>query len=281
MREWTFRFFLPGEQIEDDGTIFGLTASETYPKAEMKLKGEVFGGSYYSVLQGLKNFAENAAEKIYGAIILFRENVGNEAFIKDFAVLFPDVPCTGGTAALTAENGPRVLPGDGEVAVMLVGQPAQITACNVHKKIGEVSLSCDGRYVNKIDGMEASDWYQAQAERYTDGTVCYEQLTLSEDNEKNVHFTERDGRLYANAALDTKKIEVRFATHQDVQTAANAFAGTENTIVFGCAGVNTLLDEPVQVAQGSIIGFMFSEVVTMNGKPMFANLMLSKIVLEA
>ena len=121
---------------------------------------------------------------------------------------------------------------------------------------------------------------QTGAARYTDGTACYEQLTLSEDNGKNVHFTERDGRLYANAALDTEdRSNCRFSTRKGVrQEAANRFANTPKTIVFGCAGVNTLLDERVTTGEGSLIGFLFSEVVTLGGKPAFANLMLSKIV---
>ena len=71
----------------------------------------------------------------------------------------------------------------------------------------------------------------------------------------------------------------RFSTRKGVrQEAANRFANTPKTIVFGCAGVNTLLDERVTIGEGSLIGFLFSEVVTLGGKPAFANLMLSKIV---
>ena len=279
MKNWEFRFFLPGEKREDDGKTFGLTASECYPAdAAMTVLGEAFGGSYESVLSEPEQYAADAKETIYSAMILFRENVGNEAFIKAFSALFPGVPCAGGTAAQTEEHGPRVLPGEGAVAVLLVGEPTQVFAGNVHEKKGSVTIECDGRYVDRIDGMDAAEWYRRQAARYTDGTVCYEQLTLSEDNGKNVHFTERDGRLYANAALDTEEIELRFSTRKGAQEAANRFANTPKTIVFGCAGVNTLLDERVTIGEGSLIGFLFSEVVTLGGKPAFANLMLSKIV---
>ena len=134
MKNWEFRFFLPGEKREDDGKTFGLTASECYPAdAAMTVLGEAFGGSYESVLSGLERYAADAKETIYSAMILFRENVGNEAFIKAFSALFPGVPCAGGTAAQTEEHGPRVLPGEGEVAVKMC---IRDSACTVdHRRL--------------------------------------------------------------------------------------------------------------------------------------------------
>lgn len=279
MKKWTFRFFSPGETVEDDDRTFGLTASEYYPSGgEKKILGEVFAGTYGEVLERLGQYANGHDEKVTSAIILFRENKGNEAFIEKFSELFPGVGCAGGTAAHTDMHGPRILPGDGEVAVMLVGQPSAAQACNVHEKIGYADIECDQRYVDKIDGMCAGEWFQDKAQEYTDGKICYEQLTLSEDSGKNVHFTEKEGRLFANAALDTEKIQVRCASRKGAQEAADQFSSTDDTIVFGCAGVNTLLDSKVSLGEDSLIGFLFSEVVTIGQKPMFANLMLSKIV---
>ena len=279
MKKWTFRFFSPGEAVEDDGQTFGLTASEYYPLGnKKKILGEVFAGTYDEVLERLGQYAGAQGAGVSNAVILFRENEGNEAFIQKFSGLFPGIGCAGGTAAHTDTHGPRVLPGDGDVAVMLVGQPSVVQSCNVHEKIGYADIECEQRYVGKIDGMRADEWFREKAQIYTDGKICYEQLTLSEDNGKNVHFTEKDGRLFANAALDTEKIQIRYVSRKDAQKTADRFANTDDTIVFGCAGVNTLLDRRVPLGEDGMIGFLFSEVVTLDRKPMFANLMLSKIV---
>ena len=105
---------------------------------------------------------------IYRAVILFRENVAqSEAFIKAFPALFPPcAPCAGGTAAQTERAWAESAAGrTGEVAVMLVGEPTQVFAGNVHEKKGSVMIECDGRYVDRIDGMDAAEWYRRQARR--------------------------------------------------------------------------------------------------------------------
>jgi len=59
-------------------------------------------------------------------------------------------------------------------------------------------------------------------------------------------------------------------------TPGHAPAGDGQT--FGCAGLRELLDVPLPVAAGTLVGFMFSELVTLVDRPQFGNLMAARLV---
>ena len=60
-----------------------------------------------------------------------------------------------------------------------------------------------------------------------------------------------------------------------------AFCAEPNALVFGCAGLRSLLDAPLPVAPGTLVGFMFGELVTLDGRPQFGNLMAARLVRKA
>lgn len=56
------------------------------------------------------------------------------------------------------------------------------------------------------------------------------------------------------------------------------FCGEPNAAVFGCAGLRSLLDAPLEPGPGSVAGFMFGELVTLAGQPQFGNLMAVRLL---
>ena len=48
-------------------------------------------------------------------------------------------------------------------------------------------------------------------------------------------------------------------------------------IAFGCAGLRSLFEAPLPVASGTLVGFMFGELVTLGGCPQFGNLMAARL----
>jgi hypothetical protein len=56
------------------------------------------------------------------------------------------------------------------------------------------------------------------------------------------------------------------------------FCLVSNAIVFGCAGLRTLIDEPFEVGSGTLTGFMFGELVAFGGTTQFGNLMAARLL---
>ena len=97
----------------------------------------------------------------------------------------------------------------------------------------------------------------------------------------NIHLVP-DGECYfcgANLPED-RHILVRYTDKQNVYTRMRAFYADTNAIIFGCAGLESLLDDHQFLAGSGSVGlFMHGEVAVIGGKAQFANLTLSKIKL--
>jgi len=48
-------------------------------------------------------------------------------------------------------------------------------------------------------------------------------------------------------------------------------------LIIGCAGIRSLLLEPLKTGKNSLAGFLFGEVVTIEHQPLFGNLTLGKL----
>ena len=70
-------------------------------------------------------------------------------------------------------------------------------------------------------------------------------------------------------------MKLRYVKQETVYETMRAFYDDEDAIVFGCAGLSGLLEKPLDTKSLGL--FLFGEVCTVNGKPEFGNLMLSKL----
>ncbi len=71
-----------------------------------------------------------------------------------------------------------------------------------------------------------------------------------------------------------------FDIHRNEQKDAAAGVRRCHALVFGCAGLRSLLDAPLTVGEGTLTGFMFGELVTFDARPQFGNLMAVRLVRE-
>ena len=55
------------------------------------------------------------------------------------------------------------------------------------------------------------------------------------------------------------------------------FMSSSDSLIFGCAGIRSLVEEPFFTGKRSLAGFMFGEIVTCGKQAELGNLMLSKL----
>jgi hypothetical protein len=51
-------------------------------------------------------------------------------------------------------------------------------------------------------------------------------------------------------------------------------------MVIGCAGIRSLVQEPLTTGRKTLASFLFGELVTLSNQPMFGNLMLARLTLS-
>jgi hypothetical protein len=298
MTEWTIKFWTPGNIPVDDGQTFGcashgLSSSNIWINADeaatecwkTRMNGEVLSGTYSNVL----NLIKKLSWKPVAAIVLFAHAVGINSFLENWLELLPDVPVAGGGAALgSGQASGELLPAAADVVVLLINDgQCHVDTLNVHDRTGQTAeLRADGpRIITHL--REHDDWIpasvafrtlQAGHNRVTDD--C-ESITFTDVNERNIHISFDNDQLHTGADLPVDgHLELRTVSRADAAARLANFCSEPNALVFGCAGLRSLLDEPLSVAPGTLVGFMFGELVTLDGRPQFGNLMASRLVRE-
>jgi hypothetical protein len=188
----------------------------------------------------------------------------------------------GGGAAIDGETGKAgLIPGDGPGAVFLITDERYafdaVTQCIHDEILGEVTLTtADPRTILTINGQNAKDFLAQKKAEFGIPESDFEHLTISDMNNVNAHLSCVDGVIKSGRDVHDKMI-LRKVSHEKVYAAMHAFYDDENAIVFGCAGLSGLLDEPLDT--NSLGLFLFGEVCTVDGVAEFGNLMLSKLVI--
>ena len=166
--------------------------------------------------------------------------------------------------------------------------PGHAPADNVHDLAGvAVEFRADGP--RTITHLRAADgaWQPAAALFRARQTACdravsdCESITLSDLRGRNIHASFAGERLHTGADLpEGGWLELRTVSRTDAAKRLAAFCAVPDALVFGCAGLRGLLHAPLPVAPGTLVGFMFGELVTLAGRPQFGNLMAVKLVRE-
>ena len=248
-------------------------------KWPIPVDGIVLTGSYDAVLGSV-----SALEKsIYAAIVLFGNAGGENVFLKQLQQ-YVSCPMVGGGAAIDGASGRSALiTGNGEVALFLITDDrftyTTQTQCIHDQILGNCTLTLqDPRTILAINGMDAAEFLAQKKRELGMSTSDFEHLTLSDRNNVNAHLSSVDGVIKSGRDLEETML-LRCVSHDAVYDAMRQFYDDPDAIIFGCAGLSGLLDNPLDT--NSLGLFLFGEVCTVNGTAEFGNLMLSKLQIIA
>lgn len=298
MIKWKIAFWTPGNMPVEDGKTFGCAAhgfctqemwvnpdDKAYCIWEKGLTGISVAGTYAQALEKLK--ALNFVPKIVLAV--FSKSIGMEDFLVDFNKLIPEVPIVGGGAALGAgQSSGEILPKAEEVALLLVSEGDFIVeTANIHDYTEEIIeiKPISERQFNSVKKAGSQIWEDALTyfrnvqKKYGVIEDDFESITLCDLSGRNIHFSVSDGSLKSGSNLPgDHELVVRITTRSVATQNIKAFFQSGDSLVFGCAGLRSLLDKQIETGRGTLAGFMFGELVTLKDTPMFGNLMLAKLV---
>lgn len=294
---WKFSFWTPGNCPEADGATFGCASHglaapgiwrdplfSSSVSAPARFPGEVVAGRYADVLARLGQITLVP----HAAIILFSRGTGVEQFLEQWQKLFPQLPVAGGAAARGAgqERG-ELLPAAEDVAVLLLADGSwRAETLNIHDDGPSWTFQAAGpRTITRLRQSSDDAWQPAaavfrtcQAESGRGNADC-ESITFSDLNGRNLHCSFAGESLQTGADLPADG-QLRLCTvpRTLVPEKFRQFCGEPNAVVFGCAGLRSLLDAPIEPGPGSVAGFMFGELVTLAGQPQFGNLMAVRLL---
>lgn len=236
------------------------------------LNGEMILGTYRQCL-------ENIPDGTWQAGVVLLGNAGGEnEFVRALSEKI-NAPLVGGSAAInpvTGESG--LITGKCEAAVFLINDDRykiEVVSKNIHHNIlSKHMISYSDRWIDKIDGCEPERWLLEQKEKLGFAEDDFEHLTFSDEHGINIHLSKVDNRIFSGRDLATN-MYLRYISPSEVQAQIQEFYDDKDAIVFGCAGLKSILDSGLHT--DGIGLFMFGEICTMEGYSDFGNLMLSKL----
>ena len=244
-----------------------------------ELQGETFSGSYDGALELAKTMKKEAK-----AAIVFTDGVGGEnKFIRSLSGIL-SCPVVGGGAARTfGKPGEGFLAGHGETALCIItGENLNCRAemVNLHTNIvEECTLELDGpRIVRKINGTDALQYLRAKKEALGFPADNYERVTLSTLEHVNAHLSEADGVVRSGRDLEEHMLLRSVVNGAYQETFEKFYQEEENALVFGCAGLKSILERPFPSSGAK--AFLFGEICALGGSSDFGNLMLSRLVIS-
>jgi len=293
-----FSFWTPGHVPADEGRSFGCAAHGYASAGDWRepqapgaglwpaaLNAEPVSGTYAAAWERLDRVAWRPA----AALLLFSHAQGIETFLERWNVRFPGVPVAGGGAALGAgQTAGELLPAAPDVAVLLIrGGRWRAETLNVHDRTGRIFefRAAGPRAIAQLrengEWLPAATVFRALQAAYGRAETDCESLTLCDTAGRNVHCRFDGEFLRTGADLPADgRMECRLVSRADVARRLAEFCAVSGALVFGCAGLRSLLDAPLPVAPGTLAGFMFGELVTVDGRPQFGNLMAARLARE-
>ncbi|HLH57110.1 MAG TPA: hypothetical protein VKY92_26260 [Verrucomicrobiae bacterium] len=249
-----------------------------------QFEGEAVAGSYKDVLSRIAKPAFSPR----AAIVLFARGVGQEEFLESWQQLFPRLPVVGGAAARSngADAG-DVLPLAADVAVLLICKGTWATeTLNLHELSGtEWQFQAEGpRTIARLRPAKSGEWQPAATAFRSQQTACgrnaedCESITISDRDGRNLHVSISGDELHVGANLPAEGGLFFRAVHPAaVARKFQDFCAHPDTLVCGCAGLRSLIKEPLILPRNTLAGFLFGEVVTVAGQPRFGNLMAARL----
>ena len=298
--EYSLCFFVPPFNEEELGYSFGCASLGLVSEDEWimpskgsnktfckKIKGIVLNGPLDSVA-GELDFIDDR-DRVKAGIVLFG-NCGREnEFMSLLRKKYKGVPFVGGSAAIGDDGRTgRLLPANAQVSVFLITDDRydyQADYLNIYKntiKNFETEES-EPRTLGHIicDGIreEFATFYKKTAEDIGVSEGITEHIALCDMGGRNIHLIPMDGAYMCGADLPIdRKLTLRFVSSGEVISAMKEFYAVDDSLVFGCAGVKSMIGETVfKTGKNSLGMFMFGEVIPFSNGCDFANLMLTRL----
>jgi len=243
---------------------------------------ELQGKLFYGKLDDVIDEIPVVKRPWQAGIVLFGNCGGENEFIRKLHAK-TGCPLTGGAAACDLVNNRSGLVfGKGQVAVYLISDPdhnVKVESKNIHNNIlGTHRIGfTDPRVLDTIDGEDAIEWYTKKRAEYGFVPDDFEHMTFSDLDDVNAHMSMSDGKLISGRDLCHEMV-LRYVAKGDVYPQMNAFYDDKNAMIFGCAGLKGILEQDIMTDTMGM--FMFGEVATIDGRPEFGNLMLSKLIIN-
>ena len=249
-----------------------------------KLFGEAIAGDYKTVLDTMLNL--DFTPKF--CLAFFNKAKGMEEFIKQFNLIFPLVSILGGGASRAeGQSSGELIPPSQDVSVLAVSEGKfTIQSRNIYQRTDisvEIKRTSDREFelLRELPGGEwqnALKFYSDQQKFNDINEANFEFMAFCDNYNRNVHCSPEGQSLKTGADLpDDNILHFGIVTYKDAEQKLSDFFADDNSLIFGCAGIQSLLTSPIKTGKNSLAGFMFGEVVTMEGQPMFGNLMLAKL----
>ena len=233
-------------------------------------------GTYEECIRDTRQAARE--ERIRGCIALLGNAGGENAFCRSIDSIL-HCPMTGGGAAIDETSATAGLVSRGGQANLLLITDDRFTIevqCkNIHTALSDHEMKLlDSRTLLKIDGEEADGWLDRKKTELGFAGSDWEHLTFSDSIGINAHLSRRDGQILSGRDLE-RNMTLRRVRQEEVLEAMQSFYSDQNSIVFGCAGLQGLLEQDISTDALGL--FLYGEVCCENGRADFGNLMLSKI----
>jgi hypothetical protein len=251
-----------------------------------KLSGVVLTGDFSTVLNSLQNlhFTPKAC------IALVKDTRDIDTFIRKYAECMPGIPLIGGGAAVASgQEAGELLPPGKEVTLLAIAEGNFVfESVNIYDKSG-ISLEIERvteRIFSKLRKLpegkwqNALDFYRDQQKSRGIEESNFELMTFFDRYGRNIHCSIHGEAIRSGATLpDDNILYIGTTSYADAERKLAEFLSGENSLIFGCAGIRSLIKNPLFTGENSLAGFMFGEIFSLNDKPMFGNLMLTKLII--
>lgn len=296
LKEWKITYFNKGNVPADDGQTFGCSvdgiAGHTGSMSaswSISPLGEVLFGTCETVLHDLNNLLKDGYRPD-AAVVFFAKSEGAEYFLRHIGRLLPDIPWGGGGAATQPETGMgELIPSASEVSLLLICDyryQFKNIWMNVHADTGRrvAFRASSSRTILAIRAGSkdhpALNWFLSELVANGYQQDCFENLALASSEGWNLHtLPEGDFALRTGADLPNDgELVVRITDRPHATQKMSDFCAGENMLVFGCAGLMSLLDEPINPGENTLTGFLHGEVLCVDHRPRWTNLMMSALL---
>lgn len=276
MNKLTFATPNAWHTVKDFGcaTLNFAHTEESVATYKNSLQGKILSGTYAEILEGA-----NQIGKADAAIVVFGNAGGENQFLEKLYNIVP-CPMVGGGAAFAEK--PGLIPGGGEAAVFFIQDDrfsfSTQTQCIHETLVESCTLELDDlRTIRTINGCDAREYLARKKQEFGLPETDFEHLTLTDKRGVNAHLSMGDGVIKSGRDLQ-KTMDLRYVPHEAVYDRIRKFYDDEDAVIFGCAGLGGLLDKPLQTHNLGL--FLFGEVCTVEDRPEFGNLMLSKLMIK-
>jgi hypothetical protein len=253
---------------------------------DKKIAGQAITVNYNSAIDQLSSL--NFIPKF--CIAFFNKPTGVEDFVCRYKFIMPSIPIIGGIASYNDQLPiGELIPEAEDLAILAVAEGSfSILSQNIYD---ETNISVEikrisNREFDLLKVLPEGKWQNALSfycNLQKENTISkdnFEQITFFDSYHRNLHCS-TDGKILKTGANlpDNNILHVGIITIEDAGKRLSEFISSENSLILGCAGLRSLIEQPIKTGEKSLIGFLFGELITLCDHPMLGNLMLTKLIL--